>query len=230
MIEVLALASSVSTIAGGISTAIKAGRDVSDLLPHFGRLARLDAEIQAAESGKHKGPLGRLTTSEEEGFAIAQAKMKHKEATDMLRETCQLFGPPGMWALVQKGTGCCKKKTTGSPGSRSQSKRPDVLGHLLCPWRPSVFWRLLPHVLGSMGGLQMVTSIGSTPNIQPLIELQRTRDDLRDDMRERWVEQKHVEAHELERLLDVQRLTRDWSYDQIKKRTASTGLIVNIEV
>jgi len=102
MIEVLALASSVSTIAGGISTAIKAGRDVSDLLPHFGRLARLDADIQAAESGKHKGPLGRLTTSEEEGFAIAQAKMKHKEATDMLRETCQLFGPPGMWALVQK--------------------------------------------------------------------------------------------------------------------------------
>ena len=76
----------------------------------------------------------------------------------------------------------------------------------------------------------MVTSIGSTPNIQPLIELQRTRDDLRDDMRERWVEQKHVEAHELERLLDVQRLTRDWSYDQIKKHTASTGLIVNIEV
>ena len=76
----------------------------------------------------------------------------------------------------------------------------------------------------------MVTSVGSTPNIQPLIELQRTRDDLREDMRERWVEQKHIEAHELERLLDVQRLTRDWSYDQIKNRTASTGLIVNIEV
>jgi len=76
----------------------------------------------------------------------------------------------------------------------------------------------------------MVTSVGSTPNIQPLIELQRTRDDLRDNMRERWVEQKHIEAHELERLLDVQRLTRDWSYDQIKNRTASTGLIVNIEV
>ena len=110
MIEVLALASSVSTIAGSISTAIKAGRDVSDLLPHFGRLARLDAEIQAAESGKHKGPLGRLTTSEEEGFAIAQAKMKHKEATDMLRETCQLFGPPGMWALVQKEQAAARKR------------------------------------------------------------------------------------------------------------------------
>ena len=76
----------------------------------------------------------------------------------------------------------------------------------------------------------MVASIGSTPAIQPLIELQKVRDDLRDNMRERWVEQKHVEAHELERLLDVQRLTRDWSYDQIKKRTALTGLIVDIEV
>ena len=110
MIEVLALAGAVSQIAGSISTAIKAGRDVSDLLPHFGRLAKLDADIQAAESGKHKGPLGSLTSSEEEGFAIAQAKMKHKEATDMLRETCQLFGPPGMWDLVQKEQAAARKR------------------------------------------------------------------------------------------------------------------------
>ena len=110
MIEVLALAGAVSQIAGSISTAIKAGRDVSDPLPHFGRLAKLDADIQAAESGKHKGPLGRLTSSEEEGFAIAQAKMKHKEATDMLRETCQLFGPPGMWDLVQKEQAAARKR------------------------------------------------------------------------------------------------------------------------
>ena len=110
MIEVLALASAVSKISGGISSAIKAGRDVSDLLPHFGKLARLDTEIQLAESGKHKGPLGRLTSSEEEGFAIAQAKMKHKEATDMLRETCQLFGPHGMWDLVQKEQAAARKR------------------------------------------------------------------------------------------------------------------------
>jgi hypothetical protein len=110
MIEVLALAGAVSQIAGSISSAVKAGRDVSDLLPHFGRLAKLDADIQAAEAGKHKGPLGRLTSSEEEGFAIAQAKMKHKEATDMLRETCQLFGPPGMWDLVQKEQAAARKR------------------------------------------------------------------------------------------------------------------------
>ena len=100
MIEVLALAGAVTKIAGGISSAVKAGRDVQDLLPHFGKLARLEADINLAEAGKHKGPLGRLTSSEEEGFAIAQAKMAHKQAQQQLREACMLFGPPGMWDLV----------------------------------------------------------------------------------------------------------------------------------
>ena len=100
MIEVLALAGAVSKIAGGISNAVAAGRDVQSLLPHFGKLAKLEAEINLAEQGKHKGPLGRLTSSEEEGFAIAQAKMAHKEAMDTLRSACMLYGPPGMWDLV----------------------------------------------------------------------------------------------------------------------------------
>jgi len=102
MIEVLALAGAVTKIAGSVSAAVKAGRDVSDLLPHFGKLAKLEADINLAESGKHKGPLGRLTSSEEEGFAIAQAKMKHREAQKELKSVCQLYGPPGMWQLVVK--------------------------------------------------------------------------------------------------------------------------------
>ena len=97
MIEVLALASAVSSIAGGISSAIKAGKDVNSIMPAFGKLANLEAEIGIAEKGRHKGPLGRLTSTEEEGFAIAQAKMKHKECMDDLRSTTRLYGPPGMW-------------------------------------------------------------------------------------------------------------------------------------
>ena len=100
MIEVLALASAVSTIAGSISSAIQAGKDVNSIMPAFGKLASLEAEIGIAEKGRHKGPLGRLTSTEEEGFAIAQAKMKHKEVTDELRSICRLYGPPGMWESV----------------------------------------------------------------------------------------------------------------------------------
>ena len=102
MIEVLALAGAVTKIAGGISSAVQAGRDVHTLMPHFGKLAKLEADINLAEQGRHKGPLGRLSSSEEEGFAIAQAKMAHKDAMDTLRSHCKLYGPPGMWVLVVK--------------------------------------------------------------------------------------------------------------------------------
>ena len=100
MIEVLALAGAVGKIASSISSAVKAGKDVHSLMPAFGKLAKLESEINLAESGRHKGPLGRLTSSEEEGFAIAQAKMKHKESMNELRSMCRLYGTPGMWDMV----------------------------------------------------------------------------------------------------------------------------------
>jgi hypothetical protein len=110
MIEVLALAGAVTKIAGAVSSAVKAGGDVADLLPHFGKLAKLEADISLAEQGRHKGPLGRLSSSEEEGFAIAQAKMKHKECMDELRSACQLYGPPGMWDLVVKEQAAARQR------------------------------------------------------------------------------------------------------------------------
>ena len=100
MIEVLALASAVGTISKSISSAVKAGKDVGSVLPAFGKLAKLEADIAVAEKGKHKGPLGRLTSTEAEGFAIAQAKMAHKQAMDDLRSVCRLYGPAGMWESV----------------------------------------------------------------------------------------------------------------------------------
>ena len=99
-IEVLALASAVSTVAGSISTAITAGKDMSDLLPRFAKLGELDAAIQAAEAGKHKGPLGRLSSSQAEGLEIATAKHKYNEAMKQLESTCRLFGPVGFWDMV----------------------------------------------------------------------------------------------------------------------------------
>ena len=110
MIEVLALAGAVTKIAGGISSAVQAGKDLNSLMPHFGKLAKLEADIAIAESGKHKGPLGRLTSSEEEGFAIAQAKMAHKEAMETLRSHGRLSGPPGQWDCVVREPGEARKR------------------------------------------------------------------------------------------------------------------------
>jgi hypothetical protein len=110
MIEVLALAGAVTKVAGGISSAIQAGKDMNSVLPHFGKLAKLEADINLAEQGKHKGPLGRLTSSEEEGFAIAQAKMAHKQAMEELRSACRLYGPSGMWDLVVREQAEARKR------------------------------------------------------------------------------------------------------------------------
>ena len=41
MIEVLALAGAVTKIAGAVSSSVKAGSDIADLLPHFGSLQNL---------------------------------------------------------------------------------------------------------------------------------------------------------------------------------------------
>tara|TARA_R110000765_G_scaffold1842_1_gene4948 strand:- start:128 stop:601 length:474 start_codon:yes stop_codon:yes gene_type:complete len=110
MIEVLALASAVSTIAGGISSAIQAGKDVNSVMPAFGKLADLEAQIGVAEAGKHKGPIGRLSLSQQEGFAIASAKIAHKEAMDQLRSDCRLYGSPGLWEAVVHETAKARKR------------------------------------------------------------------------------------------------------------------------
>jgi len=108
MIEVLALAGAVTKIAGGISAAVKAGKDINSLMPQFGKLAQLEADINCAEQGKHKGPLGRLTSSEQEGFAIAQAKIAHRDAMEDLRSQCRLYGSPGLWDSVISETAAAR--------------------------------------------------------------------------------------------------------------------------
>lgn len=102
IVEVIALAGAVTKIAGSISSAVKAGKDVHSIMPSFGKLAQMEAQINLAESGKHKGFLGRLTSTEAEGYQIAAAKMAYKQAQSDLQSVCRLYGPSGMWELVVK--------------------------------------------------------------------------------------------------------------------------------
>ena len=144
MIEVLALASAVSTVASSISSAVQAGKDVGSILPAFGKLAKLEADINLAEKGKHKGPLGRLTSTESEGFAIAQAKMAHKEAMSELRSICQLFGPPGMWDTVVREQAAARKRRKDA--LEAQAAKRDRIFYIL-----SIIVAVAVFALGSAG-------------------------------------------------------------------------------
>ena len=102
MIEVVALAGAINSISGAITSSIQAGRSLHQLAPKISKLGELDSQIQAAEAGKHKGILSKLTSTEAEAFSIAQAKMAHKGAMEKMRETMLLFGETGMWESFNK--------------------------------------------------------------------------------------------------------------------------------
>jgi hypothetical protein len=100
MIEVLALAGAVKAISGAISAAVKAGQDASSLMPEFVKLDKLGEDIKRAEAGEHRGVLGKLRSTEAEGYAIAQAKIEHREAINELRRVCLYSGVPNLWEMV----------------------------------------------------------------------------------------------------------------------------------
>ena len=102
MIEVVALAVAINSISGAITSSIQAGRSLHQLAPNIAKLGALDSQIQAAEAGKHKGILSKLTSTEAEAFNIAQAKMAHKNVMEKMRETMLLLGESGMWESFNK--------------------------------------------------------------------------------------------------------------------------------
>lgn len=111
MIEILTLAASVTKIAGAISTGIKAGKDVASLMPNVGKLGELDAQIQIAETGQHKGVLRKLASTEQEAYAISSAKIAHKKAMDELRSHMMLFGGGiGAWDAFQRELSMARKR------------------------------------------------------------------------------------------------------------------------
>ncbi len=158
MIEVLALAGAVTKIAGSVSAAVKAGRDIQSLMPQVGKLAKLEADINLAESGKHKNPFSRLTkgltSSEEEGFAIAQAKMAHKQAQDELRSVCMLYGPAGMWDMVVQEQ--ANARTRQKKALEEAAKRRDKIFYILSIILGGGFF-----VAGSVGMIYIASYIGN---------------------------------------------------------------------
>lgn len=123
MIEILTLAASVTKVAGAISSGIKAGRDVASLMPMIGKLGELDAEIQIAETGQHKGVISKLTSTEQDAFAISQAKLAHKRAMNELRSYMMLFGETGSWEAFQRELGIQRRRKADLLKLQAKKKR-----------------------------------------------------------------------------------------------------------
>lgn len=123
MIEILTLAASVTKVAGAISSGIKAGRDIASLSPMIGKLGELDAEIQIAETGQHKGVISKLTSTEQDAFSISQAKLAHKRAMNELRSYMMLFGEKGSWEAFQRELGIQRRRKADLLKLQAKKKR-----------------------------------------------------------------------------------------------------------
>jgi len=123
MIEILTLAASVTKVAGAISSGIKAGRDIASLSPMIGKLGELDAEIQIAETGQHKGVISKLTSTEQDAFSISQAKLAHKRAMNELRSYMMLFGETGSWEAFQRELGIQRRRKADLLKLQAKKKR-----------------------------------------------------------------------------------------------------------
>ena len=102
MIDPLSAYAAISAAAGAISSAIKAGRDISSLSGHISKYAKAEAELQHGASAKKNGLFSKLGVVEENAIEKHFKQEEVKRLRDEMRSLFQLYGSPGQWERVQQ--------------------------------------------------------------------------------------------------------------------------------
>ena len=101
MIDPLTAFAALKTASSAISSAVKAGRDLSTLVSPITKLAKAEADLSFAAE-KKGGILGKLTGAEQTAIEAHFRKEEAKRIRDEMRELFLLFGSPGQWERLQK--------------------------------------------------------------------------------------------------------------------------------
>ena len=102
MIDPMTAYAAITSAAGAISSAIKAGRDLSSLSGQITKYAKAEADLSHGASTKKAGIFSKL------GVVEANAIEKHfkqeevKRLRDEMRSLFQLYGSPGQWERLQQ--------------------------------------------------------------------------------------------------------------------------------
>lgn len=102
MIDPLTAYAAITSAAGAISAAVKAGRDLSSLSGQITKYAKAEADLSHGASTKKSGIFSKL------GVVEANAIEKHfkqeevKRLRDEMRSLFQLYGSPGQWERLQQ--------------------------------------------------------------------------------------------------------------------------------
>jgi hypothetical protein len=101
MIDPISAFAAIQTAATAISSAVKAGRDLSSLAGPISKYAQAEADLAHGASTKKKSIFAKLGAVEQTAI---EKHFRQEEVTrlrDQMRELFQLYGSPGQWERLQ---------------------------------------------------------------------------------------------------------------------------------
>lgn len=102
MIDPLTAYAAITSAAGAISAAVKAGRDLSSLSGHITKYAKAEADLSHGATAKKAGIFSKLGVVESNAIEKHFKQEEVKRLRDEMRSLFQLYGSPGQWERLQQ--------------------------------------------------------------------------------------------------------------------------------
>ena len=101
MIDPITAFSAVSAASGAISSAVKAGRDLSSLGGPIAKYAKAEAELNFGATRKKNSIFSKMTGAEQAGIDEFFRKEELDNMRKEMRSIFSIYGKPGQWERLQ---------------------------------------------------------------------------------------------------------------------------------
>jgi hypothetical protein len=125
MIDPISAFAAVSAASSAISSAIKAGKDLSSLSGQVSKYAKAEAELSFGASRKKNGIFSKLTGAEQAGIDEFFRKEELDTLRDEMRSIFLLFGKKGSWERLQAEI--ARQRAEQKKALEEQAKRRDQI-------------------------------------------------------------------------------------------------------
>tara|TARA_Y100000996_G_C22519285_1_gene641768 strand:+ start:272 stop:730 length:459 start_codon:yes stop_codon:yes gene_type:complete len=102
MVDPLSAYAAISSAAGAISAAVKAGRDLASLGGQISKYAKAEADLQHGASTKKNSIFSKLGVVEESAIEKHFKQEEVRRLRNEMRSLFQLYGSPGQWERLQQ--------------------------------------------------------------------------------------------------------------------------------
>lgn len=141
MIDPISAFSAISAASGAISSAIKAGRDLSSLNGPISRYAKAEAQLNFGATRKKNSIFSKMTGAEQAGIDEFFRKEELNQLRTELRSIFVTYGRHGQWERLQAEI------------ARQRALIKEELEHRAKVRDKIIMWTVIPLMLGGGGGL-----------------------------------------------------------------------------